>query len=67
VSAQEIRLPDVHGYGELRITRVTTSQIQFQTALDVDDEEVCAEVVISDQDALRLAATLLAVLGGEGR
>lgn len=67
MSAQEIRLPDVHGYGELRITRVTTSQIQFQTALDVDDEEVCAEVVISDQDALRLAATLLAVLGGEGR
>jgi hypothetical protein len=64
MSAQEIRLPDVHGYGELRITRVTTSQIRFQTALDVDDEDVCAEVVVSDEDALRLAATLLDAIGG---
>ncbi len=64
MSAQEIRLPDVYGFGELRITRVTTSKIRFQTALDVEDEDVCAEVVILDEDALRLAATLLDAIGG---
>ncbi len=64
MSAQEIRLPDVYGFGELRITRVTTSQIRFHTALDVEDEDVCAEVVISDENALRLAATLLDAIGG---
>ena len=65
MSAQVIRIPDVYGYGELRITRFTTSQIRFQAALDVEDaDEECAEVVISDEDALRLAATLLDAIAG---
>ncbi len=65
MSAQVIRIPDVYGYGELRITRLTMSQIRFLTALDVKDEdEECTEVVISDEDAFRLAATLLDAIGG---
>ena len=65
MSAQGIRLPDVYGFGELRVSRFATGQVAFRVAQDVDaaDEE-CAELVISDEDALRLAATLLDAIGG---
>jgi len=68
VSAQEIRIPDVYGFGELRVSRFATGEVAFRAAQEVDAaDDGGAEVVVSDEDALRLAETLLKVLGGEGR